>query len=43
MSDLALKLIRTAKEKRLASLELGRCGLTELSEELFALEWRSWW
>jgi internalin A len=39
MSDLALKLIRTAKEKRLTRLELGRCGLTELPEELFVLEW----
>lgn len=39
MSDLARKLIRTAKEKRLTSLELGRCGLTELPEQLFALEW----
>ena len=39
MSELALQLIREAKEKRLTHLDLGNCGLTELPEELFELEW----
>ncbi len=39
MSELALKLIAEAKEKRLISLDLGNCGLTELPDELFELEW----
>lgn len=39
MSELALKLIRETKEKRLTSLDLGNCGLTELPDELFELIW----
>lgn len=39
MSELALKLIREAKEKRLTRLDLGNCGLTELPNELFELTW----
>jgi internalin A len=39
MSELALKLIKEAKEKRLTRLDLGNCGLTELPEELFELVW----
>ncbi len=39
MSELALKLIREAKEQRLISLNLGNCGLTELPNELFELTW----
>lgn len=34
MSELALELIREAKEKR---LDLGKCGLTEIPQELFSL------
>lgn len=50
MSELALKLIREAKEQRLTRLDLGNCGLTELPDELFELVWLeelilvgSWW
>lgn len=50
MSELALQLIREAKEKRLTRLDLGNCGLTELPEELFELFWleelilaEAWW
>ena len=39
MSELALKLIREAKQKRLTRLDLGKCGLTEIPEELFELTW----
>ena len=39
MSELALQLIREAKEQRLTRLDLGRCGLTTLPEALFELEW----
>jgi len=39
MSELALQLIREAKENRLLQLDLGDCGLTELPKELFELEW----
>ncbi len=39
MSELALTLIRQAKQQRLTRLELGRCGLTELPDELFELTW----
>ncbi|MFI0399095.1 MAG: COR domain-containing protein [Thiolinea sp.] len=39
MSELALKLIREAKEQRLTRLDLGKCGLTELPDELFELVW----
>ncbi|MFZ1570210.1 MAG: COR domain-containing protein [Thiolinea sp.] len=39
MSELALKLIREAKEQRLTRLDLGNCGLTELPDELFELVW----
>jgi internalin A len=38
MSELALKLIREAKEQRLTRLDLGNCGLTELPDELVWLE-----
>jgi internalin A len=39
MSELALQRIREAKEQRLTRLDLGRCGLTELPDELFELYW----
>ena len=39
MSELALKLIREAKESRATRLDLGNCGLTELPEALFELTW----
>lgn len=39
MYELALQLIREAKEKRATSLDLGNCGLRELPEELFELVW----
>ena len=39
MSELALQLIREAKTKKLKSLNLGSCGLTELPPELFELVW----
>lgn len=39
MSELALKLIKEAKEQRLTRLDLGNCGLTELPDELFELVW----
>ncbi|MCB0578951.1 MAG: hypothetical protein KDD10_06535, partial [Phaeodactylibacter sp.] len=39
MSELALQLIREAKTKKLKSLNLGSCGLTELPRELFELVW----
>ena len=39
MSELALKLIREAKETKAKKLDLGNCGLTELPEELFELVW----
>lgn len=39
MSELALKLIREAKEQRLTRLDLGNCGLVELPDELFELVW----
>ena len=39
MSEIALKLIREAKEKRSTRLDLGNCGLTELPEELFECVW----
>ncbi|PID45108.1 MAG: hypothetical protein CSB47_10150 [Proteobacteria bacterium] len=39
MSELALKLIREAKEKRLTQLDLGKCGLTEIPEALCELVW----
>ena len=37
MSELALALIAKEKEAKTGSLDLGRCGLTQLPEELFAL------
>ena len=37
MSELALKLIRKAKETRATHLDLGNCGLTELPDALFEL------
>ena len=39
MSELALKLIREAKETKSKKLDLGKCGLTELPDELFELVW----
>lgn len=39
MSEIALKLIHEAKQKRLKTLDLSNCGLTELPEELFELDW----
>ncbi|MEE9302181.1 MAG: hypothetical protein V3U84_00200 [Thiotrichaceae bacterium] len=39
MSKLALQLIAEAKEKRLTTLDLGNCGLTEIPEEVFELVW----
>ncbi len=39
MSEIALKLIREAKENRATRLDLGNCGLTELPEALFELTW----
>ena len=39
MSELALKLIHEAKEKRQTRLDLGSCGLTEIPEQLFELTW----
>ncbi len=39
MSELALKLIREAKETHATRLDLGNCGLTQLSDELFELTW----
>ena len=39
MSELALKLIREAKETRATRLDLGNCGLKELPKELFELIW----
>jgi internalin A len=37
--ELALQLIQEAKEQRLTRLDLGKCGLTELPDELFELTW----
>ena len=39
MSELALKLIKEAKEKRATTLDLRWCGLTKLPNELFQLTW----
>ena len=39
MSNLALKLIEKEKRERTGKLDLGYCGLTELPEELFELNW----
>lgn len=39
MSELALKLIREAKETKAKTLDSGNCGLTELPDELFELVW----
>jgi hypothetical protein len=35
MSELALQRIHEAKQHRLTRLDLGKCGLTELPDELF--------
>ncbi len=35
MSELALKGIKEAKDKRLTHLDLGNCGLMALRDELF--------
>ncbi len=37
MSELALQLIHEAKQNHLTTLDLGKCGLTELPDELFEL------
>ncbi len=39
MKERALKLIQIAKDKQLTTLNLGRCGLRELPDELFELTW----
>lgn len=39
MSELALKLIRKIKEERATFIDLRNCGLTEIPQELFELEW----
>ncbi|MEM6964020.1 MAG: leucine-rich repeat domain-containing protein, partial [Bacteroidota bacterium] len=39
MSELALQLIAKEKEEKTGILDLGKCGLTELPEELFELTW----
>jgi len=39
MTDLALQLIAREKKEKTGKLDLGKCGLTELPEELFELEW----
>ena len=39
MSELALKLIREARETKAKKLDLGNCGLTELPDKLFELVW----
>jgi len=39
MSNAALRLIAQAKKEKAKVLDLGNCGLTELSEELFELHW----
>ena len=39
MSKLALGLIEKEKRRRTGRLDLGRCGLTVLPEELFELVW----
>ncbi len=50
MTDLALQLITKEKKEKTGKLDLGKCGLTELPEELFELEWleelvvsNNWW
>ncbi|HAP62768.1 MAG TPA: hypothetical protein DCR93_25815, partial [Cytophagales bacterium] len=40
--SLALKLIAQEKKEKTGRLDLGNCGLTELPEELFELEWLEW-
>jgi len=39
MSELALRLIEQCKKTKAKSLDLGRCGLTEVPEEVFELTW----
>jgi len=39
MTDLALQLIAREKKEKTGKLDLGKCGLTELPEELFELVW----
>ena len=39
MSKLALQLIAKAKKEKAKVIDLGKCGLTKLPEELFELEW----
>jgi internalin A len=39
MSELALQLIAEAKEQKSTRLNLGRCGLSSIPEELFDLVW----
>ena len=39
MSIFALELIAKEKEEKTGKIDLGKCGLTELPEELFELTW----
>ena len=39
MSELALQLIKTEKEKKTGKLDISNCNLTELPEKLFDLNW----
>ena len=39
MSETALTYIHEAKEKRLTTLDISNCGLTELPDEVFELTW----
>ena len=39
MSDVALQLIEEAREKKLLKLDLGRCDLKEIPEQIFELSW----
>ena len=39
MSELALQLIEKEKQEKTGKLDLGKCGLTDFSEELFELTW----
>ena len=39
MSDLAIELINDVKEKRSTKLDLGKCDLKEIPDEVFDLHW----
>jgi len=39
VSEIALKLIREAKRTKAKSLDLGKCGLTTIPDEVFELTW----